>query len=124
MSAKKSPAGPAGKKVHTETTAALLLFASPPDEVPAQAVARECAAGGLESIGIHGPFGDDNVIDFSAMDSQSRDDLADFLAICVDQKGFKIPALNGTFDHFHAQGVKMTFGNFVKALTHVMKPKK
>jgi hypothetical protein len=111
------------KKVHTEATAALLAFANPPDFAQADAVARECTAQGLVSIGINGPFNDGDIIDFGPIDEASCQDLAHSIELCVDSKGFEVPALSGAFIKMHANKMTITFGNLVKAITNVMTKK-
>jgi hypothetical protein len=110
-----------GPPVHTEATATLLAFANPADEK--DPVARGCVAGGLEVIGISGPFQPGFEIDFDAIDEDSCNDLANFIEICVDEKGFKVPALSGAFKLMHEQGTVITFANLVKAIAKLMTPK-
>jgi hypothetical protein len=114
-----STAAPA---VHTATTVTMLSFANPPLSDDAGAVASDCAKQGFAVIGIKigGPT---DVIDFGRFDKQSCIDLANAIEICVDSKGFEVPSLAGTFDVMREHGTQITFANFVKALSKIMKPK-
>lgn len=108
--------------VHTAATATMLSFANPPMTEDAQQVADECARQGFATVGvvIHAPS---DVIDFARFDTQSCVDLANSIELCVASKGFEVPSLAGTFDVMREQGTQITFANFVKALTKIMKPK-
>ena len=111
-----------GPKVHTDATATLLAFANPLAGDP-EPIARECVSVGLETIGIHGPFEPDFLIDFGGL---SRDDCIDFanaIEICVGTKGFGVPALSGPFVIMHEKGITITFANLVKAIAKMMRPK-
>ena len=114
-----------GPKIHTEATAKLLAFANPPSgsEAEPEPVARECVAAGLSTIGINGPFQNSQLIDFGAIDRDSCIDFANAIELCVDQRGFEIPAISGTFVIAHEEGVTITFGNLVRTITDLMKPK-
>ena len=112
----------AAPPVHTAATATMLSFANPPMAEDAEQVADECARQGFATVGvvIHTPS---DVIDFARFDTQSCVDLANSIELCVDGKGFEVPSLAGTFDVMREQGTQITFANFVKALTKIMKPK-
>ncbi|HEV2721367.1 MAG TPA: hypothetical protein VG323_15200 [Thermoanaerobaculia bacterium] len=103
-------------------TATMLTFASPPQSDSAGKVAEACSKKGFATIGIN-IQGPDDVIDFGRFDTQSCIDLANAIEICVDSKGFEVPSLAGAFDVMREKGIQITFANFVKALTSVMKPK-
>jgi len=108
--------------VHTAATATMLSFANPPQSEDAATAAQECSEHGFEVVGITISAPGD-VIDFGRFDAQSCIDLANAIEICVDGKGFEVPSLAGTFDVMREQGIQMTFANFVKAVTKLMKPK-
>lgn len=110
-------------QVHTEATATMLSFANPPAANDAEAVAEECAQAGFAEIGIHGPLKPSDVIDFGAIDQASCEDLANSIEHCVGSKGFEIPSLSDVFVVMHQKGTKITFSNFIKALTVMMTPK-
>jgi len=109
--------------VHTEATATLLSFANPPTGATPGQIARDCVAGGLNAIGIHGPFNDNDKIDFGTIEEGSCVDFAHSIELCVSAKGFKLPPLAGTFVHLHANGSVIAFGNLVAAIAKLMKPK-
>jgi hypothetical protein len=107
---------------HTAATATMLTFANPPQSDDAASVANDCAKQGFATVGIKIKTPDD-VIDFGRFDKQSCIDLANAIEICVDAKGYEVPSLAGTFDVMREHGTQITFSNFVKALTKIMKPK-
>jgi hypothetical protein len=108
--------------VHSETTATMLTFAEPPADSNPETVATECSRQGFTSIGI-AITGPNQIIDFSLIDDPMCADLAASIEICVDSKGFFIPALTGTLQTFHAKGVQIKFSNFAKGIASLMKPK-
>lgn len=124
MAAKKkqAPAAAPPPPVHTAATATMLAFANPPMAEDAGTVANECATAGFAAVGvvINGPS---DVVDFGRFDTQSCVDLANSIEMCVDGKGYELPPLAGTFDVMREHGTQITLGNFVKALTAMMKPK-
>jgi len=125
MASKKSPTKKTPQvppHVHSAPTAAMLSFANPPLSDNAAAAANVCAKQGFATVGvvIANPT---DVIDFSRFDPQSCTDLANSIEICVDGKGFEVPSLAGTFDVLREHGTQITFANFVKGLTSIMKPK-
>jgi hypothetical protein len=115
-------AAPAAATAATTATSTMLNFANPPKASTAAAVAAECSQEGFATIGITNVLPTD-VIDFSRFDQQSCTDLGDAIVLCVDVNGFSLPALGGTFDIMRVQGTQITFDNFVKAVTVMMKPK-
>lgn len=120
---KKAVSSSEGSKVHTNTTATLLAFANPPLATDAQPVARECVSAGLSTIGISGPHQPGDLIDFGAIDRDSCIDFANAIELCVDQHGFIVPALSGTFVIMHEQGTVITFANLVRAIAELMTSK-
>lgn len=115
-------AAPAAAAAAGTATATMLTFANPAQESTAAAVAADCSQKGFATIGITNVLPTD-VIDFSRFDQQSCVDLGDAIVLCVDANGFSLPALGGTFDIMRVQGTQITFDNFVKAVTVMMKPK-
>jgi hypothetical protein len=105
----------------TPAIATMLTFSNPPQTSTAPDVATQCSQQGFTTIGITNLKPDD-VIDFSRFDQQSCIDLGDAIVICVSSKGFSLPALGGTFDIMRVQGTQITFDNFTKAITQMMKP--
>lgn len=103
-----------------EAMATLLAFANPADTT--NTAARECVAGGLAAIGIGGPFQPTFEIDFGAIDPTSCIDFANFIELCVDEKGFRVPALGGVFVRAHQRGTVITFANLVKTISELMQP--
>jgi len=99
----------------------MLTFANPPQASTATAVAAQCSRKGFTTIGITNVQPAD-VIDFSRFDQQSCIDLGDAIVLCVSSNGFSLPALGGTFDIMRVQGTQITFDNFTKAITQMMKP--
>lgn len=102
-------------------TTTMLTFANPPQTSTAPDVATQCSQQGFTAIGITNLKPAD-VIDFSRFDQQSCIDLGDSIVLCVSSKGFRLPALGGTFDIMRVQGTQITFDNFTKAITQMMKP--
>jgi hypothetical protein len=107
--------------VHTEATATMLTFANPPEN-DSQTVATACSHQGFTAIGINIVSGSD-IIDFSLIDSGMCPDLASAIELCVDSKGFFIPALTGTMQVLNQKSVQISFANFAKAIAQLMKPK-
>jgi hypothetical protein len=105
-----------------EATSTMLTFANAPQASTAAAVAADCSQEGFATIGITNVEPAD-VIDFSRFDQQSCIDLGDAIVLCIDANGFSVPALGGTFDIMRVQGTQITFDNFIKAVTVMMKPK-
>lgn len=116
------PSAAGAPAVHTPATATMLTFANPPQSATAGTVAAQCSQKGFTTIGITNVKPAD-VIDFSRFDQQSCIDLGDAIVICVSSNGFSLPALGGTFDIMRVQGTQITFDNFTKAITQMMKPK-
>ncbi len=106
----------------TPAIATMLTFSNPPQTATAPDVATQCSQQGFTTIGITNLKPAD-VIDFSRFDQQSCIDLGDAIVLCVSSKGFSLPALGGTFDIMRVQGTQITFDNFTKAVTQMMKPK-
>ena len=102
-------------------TTTMLTFANPPQTSTAPDVATQCSQQGFTAVGITNLKPAD-VIDFSRFDQQSCIDLGDSIVLCVSSKGFSLPALGGTFDIMRVQGTQITFDNFTKAVTQMMKP--
>ncbi|MEA2462336.1 MAG: hypothetical protein QOJ98_83 [Acidobacteriota bacterium] len=107
--------------VHTEATATMLTFANPPENDP-QTVGSSCSNEGFSAIGIRIVSGGD-IIDFSLIDPGMCADLASAIELCVDSKGFFIPALTGTMQVLNQKSVQITFANFGKAIAQLIKPK-
>jgi hypothetical protein len=105
----------------TPAIATMLTYSNPPQTVAAPDVATQCSQQGFTTIGITNLKPAD-VIDFSRFDQQSCIDLGDAIVLCVSSKGFSLPALGGTFDIMRVQGTQITFDNFTKAVTQMMKP--
>jgi len=92
-----------------------------PATATADDVATQCSQQGFTTIGITDVKPAD-VIDFSRFDQQSCIDLGDAIVLCVSSKGFSLPALGGTFDIMRVEGTQITFDDFTKAITQMMKP--
>lgn len=107
--------------VHTEATATMLTFANPPEN-DTQTVATNCSHQGFSAVGINIVSGTD-IIDFSLIDPSMCGDLASAIELCVDAKGFFIPALTGTMQVLNQKSVQITFANFSKAIAQLIKPK-
>jgi len=105
----------------TPAVTTMLTFANPPQASTATDVATQCSQKGFTTVGITNVKPAD-VIDFSRFDQQSCTDLGDSIVLCVSAKGFSLPALGGTFDIMRVQGTQITFENFTKAITQMMKP--
>jgi hypothetical protein len=105
----------------TPAIATMLTFANPPRTSTPADVATQCSQQGFTTVGITNVKPAD-VIDFSRFDQQSCIDLGDAIVLCVSSKGFSLPALGGTFDIMRVQGTQITFDNFTKAISQMMKP--
>jgi hypothetical protein len=113
---------PTTEPVHTEATTTMLSFANPPARSDPQSVATGCSRQGFTTIGIN-IVSDDQIIDFSLIDPSMCADLASAIELCVDTKGFFIPALTGTLQVLNQKKAQITFGNFCKASAQLIKPK-
>jgi hypothetical protein len=121
-SSKAASQPPTAELVHSEATATMLSFANPPVENDPQTVATDCSRQGFTAIGINIVSGA-QIIDFSLIDPNMCADLAAAIEICVDTKGFFIPALTGTLQILNQKAVQITFTNFAKAIAQLIKPK-
>jgi hypothetical protein len=107
----------------TDATVTMMSFANPPAAATSPAtVADGCAKAGFAAIGIL-VSSDAQIIDFSLIDDGMCQTLASSIEVCVDGKGFSIPALTGTFMIMQRKGTQITVGNFVTALTQLMSSK-
>ena len=121
-SKKAAAAQPQTEPVHSEATATMLSFANPPVENDPQTVATDCSRQGFTAIGINIISGA-QIIDFSLIDDNMCTDLAAAIEVCVDTKGFFIPAISGTMLILHQKSAQITFTNFAKGIAQLIKPK-